>query len=168
MRRRTTSILAAVVALFALAAPAAAAPPERSTFAFEFTLEDALALYEEFDVYDVDCGDFHIISTAVGETAITDFGDRMLRHVRFTGGYYNASDPTKYAVRIGNTATWREFDDAGEWTEVHIHGIQNMAVLPDGRHVPIDVGYTAGDMITFETLHQAGQHDASVLCDALR
>lgn len=169
MRRTTRSMLLALAAIFAVAAPAAAAAPTRETFVIPpWTLEDALAEYESFGAYDVDCGTFHIISTFEGTVTVTDWGDRMLRHVVYTGRFYNASDLTKSAGRIGNTATWREFDANGEWVEVNIHGVQNMAVLPDGRHVPVDVGYSSTDMTSFELIFLAGPHgNADLLCEAL-
>lgn len=169
MRRTTRSLLLALTLILAIAAPVAAAAPTRVTRSIPaFTLQDALDLYQEFGAYDFDCGTFHIISTFEGQVTITDFGDRMLRHVVFTGRYYNASDPTKWAARIGNTATWRIFDSAGEWVEVHIHGLRNMAVLPDGRHVPVDAGYVADDMTTFETIFLAGPHgNSQALCASL-
>ena len=170
MRRTRSSILAALLAVGVLAGPAAAAAPTRTVLEIPpFTLADALAEYEEFGAYHYDCGDFVIISTFTGQVTVTDWGDRMLRHVEFSGRFYNASDLTKSALRIGNTATWRDFDDAGDWVQVRIHGISSMAVLDDGRHLPVDVGYVVGSLVLEETIHQAGPSgNIDELCDALR
>ena len=169
MRRTTRSMLLALAAVFAIAAPTAASAPTRETFVIPpWTLADALADYEAFGGYDFDCGTFHIISTFEGTVTVTDWGDRMLRHVVYTGRYYNASDTTKSAGRIGNTATWREFDENGEWVAVNIHGVQNMAVLPDGRHVPVDVGRAAVNFLAGEETLAGPHGNADALCDALR
>ena len=169
MRRTTFSITAAILALAALAAPAAAAEPIRTVQSIPpHSLADALAEYAEFGEGFVDCGAFDVLATFEGTATVTDWGDRMLRHVVFTGRFYNASDLSKSAGRIGNTATWRVFDDAGNWTEVHIHGIQNMAVTQDGRRIPMDVGYSAFSLELEEELASAGpKGNTAELCEAL-
>ena len=170
MRRTTFSITATMLALAALAGPAAAAEPIRTVQSIPpYTLADAVTDYTEFGEGFVDCGDFDVLATFEGTVTVTDWGDRMLRHVVFTGTFYNAADLSKSAARIGNTATWRVFDDAGNWTEVHIHGIQNMAVTSDGRRIPVDVGYSAFSLELEEELASAGpKGNTAELCEALR
>lgn len=170
MRRPGHSIIAAVAALVVCAVPVAAAEPTRSVQAIPaYTLADSLADYEAFGDAFTDCGDFHILATFDGTVTVTNWGDRMLRHVVFTGAFYNASDLSKSAGRLGNTATWRVFDDAGTWTEVHIHGISNMAVLANGRRIPVDVGYAGFSLALEEELAWAGpKGNTAELCEALR
>jgi hypothetical protein len=170
MRRPSVPIIAAVAALAALAAPVAAAEPARSVQQIiPYTLADAVADYEAFGDAFTDCGDFDILATFTGTVTVTDWGDKMLRHVVFTGAFYNAADLSTSAERIGNTATWRVFDGAGNWTEVHIHGISNQAVLDGGRHIPVDVGYTGFSLALEEELASAGPTgNVDELCEALR
>jgi hypothetical protein len=170
MRRASFPIIAAAAALAAFAAPAAAAAPTRTVQEiFPYTLANAVADYQAFGDAFTDCGDFDVLATFTGTVTVTDWGDRMLRHVVFGGAFYNAADLSKSAERIGNTATWRVFDDAGNWTEVHIHGISNQAVLDDGRRIPIDVGYAGFSLALEEVLASAGpKGNTDELCDALR
>lgn len=167
--RRAMTILATAVALAAFAAPVAAAAPIRTVQTIPtYSLEDALADYSAFGEGFADCGEFAILATFAGTVTVTDWGDRMLRHVSYTGRFYNASDLSRSAGRIGLTSTWREFDDEGNWTEVHIHGVQNIAVLDDGRRIAIDVGYSAFSFLTEEELASAGpKGDVAELCEAL-
>jgi hypothetical protein len=169
MQRASFPIIVAVAALVA-AAPVAAAAPTHSVQAIApYTLSDSLADFEAFGDAFTDCGDFDILATFDGTVTVTDWGDRMLRHVVFTGAFYNASDLSKSAGRIGNTATWRFFDDAGSWTEVHIHGISNMAILDDGRRLAVDVGYAGFSLALEEELASAGpKGNTAELCAALR
>ena len=170
MRRTLVSLIAAVIALAAMAMPTLAAAPTRTVLEIPaYTLADAQADYAAFGEGFADCGDFVILATFGGTVTVTDWGDKMLRHVVYTGGFYNASDPSKSAGRLGNTATWRYFNSAGDWTEVHIHGLREMAVLDDGRHIAVDVGYSAFSFELEEVLHEAGpKGDTAALCDALR
>jgi hypothetical protein len=158
------------MALAAFAAPVAAAAPTRTVQEiFPYTLADAIADYEAFAEGFTDCGDFAVLATFTGTVTVTDWGHRMLRHVVFSGAFYNASDLSKSVDRIGNTATWRVFDEAGNWTEVHIHGISNQAVLDDGRLIPVDVGYTGFSLALEEELASAGpKGNTDELCEALR
>lgn len=170
MRRTLISIIAAVMALVAMTMPVAAAAPTRTVIDIPaYTLADALADYAEFGEGFADCGDFDILATFEGSVTVTDWGDKMLRHVTYTGGFYNASDPSKSAGRVGNTATWRYFNAAGDWTEVHIHGLREMAILDDGRHIAVDAGYTAFSFELEEVLREAGpKGNVDELCEALR
>ena len=170
MRRTLVSIIAALMALGAMAMPALAAAPTRTVLEIPaYTLAHAQADYAAFGEGFADCGDFDILATFEGSVTVTDWGDKMLRHVTYTGGFYNSSDPSKSAGRVGNTATWRYFNAAGDWTEVHIHGLREMAVLADGRHLAVDVGYSAFSFELEEVLHEAGpKGDIAALCEALR
>lgn len=169
MRRIKFSLIAAVGLIGVLAGPASAAEPTRTVLELRLTLDEALAELNEFGAYEYDCGDFVIITAFDGQVTVTDWGDRMLRHVALTGAYYNASDLTKSAGRVINTATWRDFDADGNWVQVRIHGIGNMAVLDGGRHVPVDVGIRVASLILDETTFQAGpSENLGQLCDALR
>ena len=169
MRRTLVSIIAALMALVAMAMPVAAAAPTRTVLEIPaYTLADAQADYAAFGEGFADCGDFDILATFEGSVTVTDWGHKMLRHVTYTGGFYNASDPSKSAGRVGNTATWRYFNAAGDWTEVHIHGLREMAVLDDGRHIAVDVGYSAFSFELEEVLHEAGpKGSVTELCEAL-
>ena len=170
MRRVLFSITAAVMALAAMTMPAAAAEPTRTVLDIPaYTLADAQADYAAFGEGFADCGDFDILATFEGSVSVTDWGDKMLRHVTYTGGFYNASDPSRSAGRVGNTATWRSFNEAGDWTEVHIHGLRELAVLDDGRRIAVDIGYSAFSFELEEVLHEAGpKGDVAQLCEALR
>lgn len=170
MRRPFFPIIAAAAALAAFAAPVSAVAPTRIVQEiFPYTLADAIADHEAFGDVFTDCGDFDILATFTGTVTVTDWGDRMLRHVVFGGAFYNASDLTKSAERIGNTATWRVFDEAGNWTEVHIHGISNQAVLDEGRRIAVDVGYAGFSLELEEELRSAGpKGNTDELCEALR
>lgn len=167
--RRALTTLATVLAFSSMATPVAAAAPIRSVETIPpYSLEDAVADYAAFGEGFADCGGFDILATFAGTVTITDWGDRMLRHVVYSGRFYNASDLSRSAGRIGHTATWRQFDEESNWTEVHIHGRQNVAVLDNGRRIPIDVGYSAFSFALEEELASAGpKGDVAELCEAL-
>ena len=167
--RRPLTVLATAGLLAAFAGPVAAASPLRTVQAIApYSLEDALADYAASGDAFASCGEFDILATFEGTVTVTDWGDRMLRHVVFTGRFYNALDPSRSAGRIGNTATWRLFDAAGNWTEVHIHGISNMAVLDDGGRIAIDIGYSAFSLALEQELASAGpKENSAALCEAL-
>jgi hypothetical protein len=171
VRRITLSIAAAAVAAAALAGPVGASAPTRTIDTFEYTLADALADYVPGDV--LACGDFDVIATFAYTTAVTDFGDRMLRQVSYEGRYYNVSDLSKSALRIGRTATWREFDELGNWVTISIHGMGDRAVLADGRSITLNAGQRIIDFTVdppTEIVRGRGTGDAAwqELCDALR
>ena len=172
MRRITLSIAAAAFAAMALAAPVGASAPTKTIDVFEYTLADALADYVPGE--ELACGDFDVIATFAFETVVTDFGDRILRQVSYEGRYYNVSDLSKSALRIGRTATWREFDEAGNLTTITIHGMGDRAVLADGRSIVLGAGLREIDFTTDPPtdgpVHGRVASDAGwqELCDALR
>lgn len=172
MRRITLSLAAAALAAAALAGPVSASAPSRTTDVFEYTLADALADYVPGDA--LACGDFDIVATFVGTTTVTHFGDRMLRQVDYEGRYYNVSDLDKSALRIGRTATWREFDAEGNITTITIHGMGDRAVLADGRSIVLGAGLREIDFTTDPPtdvrVHGRIYDEApwQELCDALR
>lgn len=171
MRRSILSIACVLLAATAAAGPVAATQPTKVTLEIPpYTLEDALADYVDYGEYAVDCGDFQIITTFAGTVTVTEFGDRMLRQVSFEGRYYNASDTSKSALRIGRTATWRDFDEDGALQRITIHGVANMAVLPTGRHL-VSAGIVSIDFTVDppELAFQAGSPNRDdLLCNALR
>ena len=171
MRRTVSSTLAAATLVVAFALPVAAAGPEKQTLElFPSTLEDAIAGYAEFGEAWADCGDFVILATFTGSVTVIDLGDRMIRQVSYAGQLYNSEDLSKVADRYGRTATVREFDSEGAWTSVTIHGVADIAVLPDGRHVPVSVGVAHIDFDSDPpTLaFTAGPYaDVEPVCDAL-
>lgn len=172
MRRTLGATLTAACLATALVTPVAAAGPDKQTFEFDpWTLEDAITAYaEEGDAW-ADCGDFVILATFTGSVTVIDFGDRMIRQVSYAGQLFNAEDLSKVAGRYGRTATVRTFDDAGEWTSVTIHGIADMAILPDGRHLPVSVGVAQIDFTSDPPVlaFTAGPNaNVQPVCDALR
>ena len=155
-----------------LAGPVGASAPTKTIDVFEYTLADALAEYVPGDA--LACGDFDIIATFTGATTVTHFGDRMLRQVDYEGRYYNVSDLEKSALRIGRTATWRDFDAEGNITKIAIHGMGDRAVLADGRSIVLGAGIREIDFTTDPPtdsfVHGRAADDAAwqELCDALR
>ena len=172
MQRTIRSTLAATFLAAALVAPVAAAGPEIQTLElFPFTLEDAVAAYADEGEAWADCGDFAILSTFSGSVTVIDFGDRMIRQVSYSGQLYNSKDLSNVAGRYGRTATVRTFDSGGEWTSVTIHGIADIAALPNGRLVPVSVGVAHIDFTTDPPVlaFTAGPNaQVGPVCDALR
>lgn len=172
MRHSRRSVLAAAILATALATPVAAAGPAIQTFElFPFTLDDALAAYADEGEAWADCGDFAVLSTFSGSVTVIDFGDRMIRQVSYSGQLYNSEDLSKVGGRYGRTATVRTFDSAGEWTSVTIHGVADLAALPDGRHVAVSVGVAHIDFTTDPPVlsFTAGPNaNVAPVCDALR
>ena len=92
----------ALLMLFVVPAPVAAAEPVHSTTSGTYSLADAIFDYENFGVYDGDCGDFVLLVDFDVIRSVTTWPDREIRHVRYEGHFYNASDTSKSIVRKGN------------------------------------------------------------------
>ena len=110
---RFAMLPAALLLLLTFAGPAVAAAPPQTTTTGTFTLADAIFEYENFGVYDGDCGDFVLLVDFVVVRDVTTWPDREIRHVRYEGHFYNASDTSKSIVRNGDFALTFRFDETG-------------------------------------------------------
>ena len=103
----------ALLMLLAIAAPVNAAQPVHTTTTSTYTLADAIFDYENFGIYDGDCGDFVLLVDFDVVRSVTTWPDREIRHVRYEGHFYNASDTSKSIVRNGDFALTFRFDATG-------------------------------------------------------
>lgn len=170
MSRFAVLPIALLLALTA-AAPAAAAGPIHSTTTGTFTLADAIFDYENFGVYDGDCGDFVLLVDYTVVRDVTTWPDRETRHVRYDGHFYNASDTSKAIVRSGNFSLTFRFDETGALVALTSTGLYE-SVEVDGRRVPTIAGRAMTDFrpdppIGWTTPHASTETPAFV-CEALR
>jgi hypothetical protein len=161
----------ALIMLLTAAAPVAAAAPVHSTTTGTFTLADAIFEYENFDVYDGDCGDFVLLVDFDVVRSVTTWLDREIRHVRYEGHFYNASDTSKSIVRNGDFELTFQFDEAGALLALTSTGLFEYVEV-DGHRVPTIVGRASTDFtldppIT-ETTPRASTETPEFVCEALR
>jgi hypothetical protein len=161
----------ALILLLTAAGPVAAAAPVHSTTTGTVTLADAIFEYENFDVYDGDCGDFVLLVDFHVVREVTTWADRETRHVHYEGHFYNASDTSKSIVRNGDFTFTFRFDDAGELVELIQTGLFEYVEI-DGHRVPTITGrattnFSADPPGRWDTPHASTETPAFV-CDALR
>jgi hypothetical protein len=161
----------AVILMLGAAVPVAAAAPVRSTTTGAFTLADAIFEYENFGVIDGDCGDFVLLVDFDVVRTVTTWPDREIRHVRYEGHFYNASDTSKSIVRNGDFKLTFQYDDAGGLVELTQTGLFEYVVI-DGHRVPTVVGRSTTDFSsdpeTTRSTPHASSETAAFVCDALR
>ncbi len=161
----------AVILLLAVAGPVAAASPIHSTTTFTYTLSDAIFDYENFGVIDGDCGDFVLLVDFDVVRAVITWPDREIRHVRYEGHFYNASDTSKSIVRNGNFALTFRYDSAGELVELTSTGLFEYVEV-DGHRVPTIAGRATTDFTsdppTGRITPHASTETPAFVCDALR
>ena len=161
----------ALLMLVAVAAPVAAAAPVHSTTTGTYSLADALFDYENFGIYDGDCGDFVLLVDFEVVRAVTTWPDREVRHVRYEGHFYNASDTSKSIVRNGDFTLTFRFDAAGGLSELTSTGLYEYVEV-DGHRVPTVAGRWTTDFSadppTNRATPNADQATEAFVCDALR
>ena len=161
----------ALILLLGAAGPVAAAAPVRSTTTGTFTLADAIFEYENFGVIDGDCGDFVLLVDFDVVRTVTTWPDREVRHVRYDGHFYNASDTSKSIVRNGDFTLTFRYDEAGELLKLTQTGLFEYVEI-DGHRVPTIAGRATTDFATDPptawATPRASSETASFVCDALR
>ncbi len=161
----------ALVLLLIAAWPVAAATPIHSTTSGTYTLADAIFDYENFGVYDGDCGDFVLLVDFVVERNVTTWPDREIRHVSYEGHFYNATDTSKSIVRSGNFALTFQFDETGALVEVTQTGLFEYVEI-DGHRRPTITGRSTTDFTLdppiSRTTPRASTQTPAFVCDALR
>ena len=161
----------ALILLLAAAAPVAAGSPIHTTTTGTFTLADAIFDYENFDVYDGDCGDFVLLVDFDVVREVTTWPDREIRHVRYEGHFYNASDTSKSITRNGDFSLTFRFDAAGELLELTSTGLYEYVVV-GGHRVPTIAGRAMTDFTTDPLMIRTTPHATTVtpefVCAALR
>ena len=161
----------ALILLLTAALPVAAATPVHSTTTGTFTLADAIFEYENFDVYDGDCGDFVLLVDFDVVRNVTTWPDREIRHVHYEGHFYNASDTSKSIVRNGDFALTFRFDESGALLDLISTGIYEYVEV-DGHRLPTISGRAATDFTvdppTTRTTPHASTETPAFVCDALR
>ena len=168
---RFAVIPAALILLLTAAAPVAAAAPVHVTTTGTFSLADAIFEYENFGVYDGDCGDFVLLVDFEVVREVTTWADRETRHVHYRGHFYNASDTSKSIVRNGDFAFAFRFDASGALVELIQTGLFEYVEI-DGHRVPTITGrattdFTMDPPARWDTPHASTETPAFV-CDALR
>ena len=162
---------AALILLLTAAGPVAAAPPVHSTTTGTYTLTHAIFDYENFGVYDGDCGDFVLLVDFDVVRNVTTWPDRETRHVRYEGHFYNASDTSKSIVRNGDFALTFRFDSVGALVELTSTGLYEYVEV-DGHRVPTIIGRATTDFTsdppTGWTTPRASTETPAFVCDALR
>ena len=160
-----------LILLLGAARPVAAAAPVRSTTTGTFTLADAIFEYENFGVIDGDCGDFVLLVDFDVVRSVTTWPDREIRHVRYDGHFYNASDTSKSIVRNGEFTLTFRFDDAGGFLDLTQTGLFEYVVI-DGHRMPTITGRSTTDLTseppTVWATPRASSETAAFVCDALR
>ena len=161
----------ALILLLAAAGPVAAASPIHSTTTGAYTLADAIFEYENFGVYDGDCGDFVLLVDFQVVRAVTTWPDREIRHVRYEGHFYNASDTSKSIVRNGDFALTFRYGSAGELLELTSTGLYEYVEI-DGHRIPTIIGRATTEFgvdppIT-RTTPRASTQTPAFVCEALR
>ena len=161
----------ALLMLLTMAAPVAAAQPVHTTTTSTYTLADAIVDYENFGIYDGDCGDFVLLVDFDVVRSVTTWPDREIRHVRYEGHFYNASDTSKSIVRNGTFTLTFRFDATGGVLDLTSTGLYEYVEV-DGHRVPTIAGRSMTDFafdppISNTTPHASTETPAFV-CDALR
>jgi hypothetical protein len=161
----------ALILLLTMAQPVAGAAPIHSTTTGTFTLADAIFEYENFGVYDGDCGDFVLLVDFEVVRDVTTWPDREVRHVAYEGHFYNASDTSKSIVRSGDFTLTFRFDEAGSLVQLTSTGLFEYVEV-GGHRYPTITGRSTTDF-TFDppvarsTPHASATTPAFV-CEALR
>jgi hypothetical protein len=161
----------ALILLLTIGSPVWAAAPAQTTTTGTFTLADAISDYENFGVYDGDCGDFVLLVDFVVVRNVTTWPDREIRHVRYDGHFYNASNTSKSIVRNGEFALTFHFDDTGSLVELTSTGLFEYVEV-DGHRYPTITGraitnFTV-DPPSARTTPHASTETPAFVCDALR
>ena len=162
------------VALFLLltfTTPVAAAAPTHSTSTGTYSLADAIFDYENFGIFDGDCGDFVLLVDFDVVRQVTTWPGREVRHVRYEGHFYNASDTSKSIVRNGDFILTFHFDASGALLELTSTGLFEYVEV-DGHQRPTITGRATTDF-TFDPPLSRSTPGASTgtpgfVCDALR
>jgi hypothetical protein len=161
----------ALILLLTAVAPVAAATPTQSTTTGTYTLADAIFDYENFDIYDGDCGDFVLLVDFHVVREVTTWPDREIRHVRYEGHFYNATDTSKSIVRSGDFLLTFRFDETGALVELTQTGLFEYVEV-DGHRVPTIAGRSTTDFTLDppinRTTPRASTQTAAFVCDALR
>jgi hypothetical protein len=161
----------ALILLLTAAGPVAATTPVHSTTTGMYTLADAIFDYENFDVYDGDCGDFVLLVDFDVVRNVTTWPDREIRHVQYEGHFYNASDTSKRIVRNGDFTLTFRFGAAGDLLEITSTGSYEYVEI-DGHRVPTIAGRSATDFASDPPTNRTTPHASTVtpdfVCDALR
>jgi hypothetical protein len=162
--------IALVVLALGLALPAAvsAAGPERFETTFTYTLQDAIADYQAFGDNAGDCGDFVLLVDFSVTRQVSVWPDREVRHVHYTGNFYNSEDTSRSIERSGDFTLTFWLDSNGEPTGLTRTGVFAYVVI-DGRRIVFNVGR---DELSFATgpisaTPKAGDVFAAAACDAL-
>ena len=168
---RFAMLPAALLLLLTFAGPAVAAAPAQTTTTGTFTLADAIFEYENFGVYDGDCGDFVLLVDFVVVRDVTTWPDREIRHVRYEGHFYNASDASKSIVRNGDFALTFRFDETGALVELTSTGLFEYVEI-GGHRYPTITGRATTDFTvdppSAQTTPHASAETPAFVCDALR
>ena len=161
----------ALILLLTAVRPAVAAAPDHSTTTGTFTLADAIFEYENFGVFDGDCGDFVLLVDYHVVREVTTWPDREIRHVHYDGHFYNASDTSKSIVRNGDFTLTFRFDESGALLDLISTGIYEYVEV-DGHRLPTISGRAATDFTvdppTTRTTPHASTETPAFVCDALR
>ena len=161
----------ALLMLLAVTAPVAAAMPVHSTTTGTYSLADAIFDYENFGIYDGDCGDFVLLVDFDVTRSVTTWPDRETRHVRYEGHFYNASDTSKSIVRNGKFALTFRFDATGGLLDLTSTGLYEYVEV-EGHQLPTIAGRSMTDFAfdppTSRTTPHATTETPAFVCDALR
>jgi hypothetical protein len=161
----------ALILVLTAAAPVAAATPVHSTTTGTYALADAIFDYENFDVYDGDCGDFVLLVDFDVVRSVTTWADRETRHVHYDGHFYNASDTSKSIIRNGDFTLTFLFGANGELLDLTSTGSYEYVEI-DGHRVPTIAGRSATDFATDPPTNRTTPHASTetpaFVCDALR
>jgi hypothetical protein len=161
----------ALILLLTAALPVAAVTPVQSTTTGTFTLADAIFEYENFDVFDGDCGDFVLLVDYQVVREVMTWPDREIRHVQYDGHFYNASDTSKSIVRNGDFMLTFRFDDSGALLELTSTGLYEYVEV-GGHRMPTITGRATTDFTfdppTTRTTPHASTQTPAFVCDTLR
>ena len=168
---RFAMLFVALLMLFVVPPPVVAAEPVHSTTTGTYSLADAIFDYENFGIYDGDCGDFVLLVDFDVIRSVTTWPDREIRHVRYEGHFYNASDTSKSIVRNGKFALTFRFDATGGLLDLTSTGLYEYVEV-EGHQLPTIAGRSMTDFafdppISRTTPHATTETPAFV-CDALR
>ena len=161
----------ALLLLLTFTIPVAAATPVHSTTTGTFSLADAISDYENFGIFDGDCGDFVLLVDFDVIREVTTWPDREVRHVRYEGHFYNAADTSKSIVRNGDFTLTFRFDESGGLAELTSTGLFEYVEI-DGHRRPTITGRATTDF-TFDppvsnTTPHAATSTPGFVCEALR
>jgi hypothetical protein len=168
---RLAMLPVALILLLTSATPVGAVEPIHTTTSGTLTLADAIFEYENFGIYDGDCGSFVLLVDFVVVRDVTTWPDRQIRHVHYEGHFYNASDTSKSIVRNGDFALTFRFDETGALVELTSTGLFEYVEI-DGRRYPTITGRSTTDFTvdppTGRTTPHAATETPAFVCEALR